>query len=224
VRGGRPGSDVTATDLVRLEQVLLPSSGMAQPPEGYTTLQEVTREIAFESGWSEGRSERIRDLFDALAPEWASRGGPDRALPLQDALDRGGLPDGGLCVEAGSGTSTHTPALAAHFGRVISFDLSAGMLAHAAPGLSVLMRADSAALPFRAGSVPVIVCVNMFLFPAEVDRVLTEDGALVFASTGGQFTPIYLSAEDVLAALPGSWSGVSSIAGHGTWTVARRSE
>jgi SAM-dependent methyltransferase len=214
---------MTATDLVRLEQILDPSVERQQPPEGYETLQEVTREIAFDNGWSEGRSERVRQLFDGLAPEWASRGGPDRALPLQDALERGGLPAGGLCVEAGSGTSTHTPALAAHFDRVISFDLSAGMLAHAVPELSVLMRADSAALPFRVGSVPVIVCVNMFLFPAEVARALTDDGAVVFVSTGGQFTPIYLSAEDVLAALPGSWSGVTSVAGHGTWTVARRS-
>lgn len=214
-----------ASTLHVLEQVLLPSAAeRPTPPDGYQSLQEVTHEIAFEGGWSAGRAERIRQLFDGLAPEWGSRGGPDRALPLQDALDRGGILAGSpLCVEAGSGTGTHTPALAAHFGTVVSFDLSSEMLAHTPDGLAKMVRADAASLPFRAGSVPVIVCVNIFLFPAEIDRALSADGAVVFVSTSGPFTPIYLGADDVLAALPGDWSGVASVAGYGTWTVARRS-
>lgn len=210
--------------LQRLDQIVQPSTATPQPPtDGFETLQEVTREIAFEGGWSQGRADRIRQLFDALAPDWHTRGGPDRLLPLQDALERGGVPLGGTCIEAGSGVGLQTPTLAGKFAKVISFDLSATMLAFTPAGSATLVQADSAWLPFRDGAVEVLVCVNMFLFPSEHARVVSPGGAIVFASTGGAFTPIYLSPEDVLEALPGEWDGVTSVAGRGTWTVARRS-
>jgi hypothetical protein len=209
--------------LRRLDAVVLPSAEEPRPPDGFQTLQEVTHEVAFEGGWSPGRAERIRQLFDGLAPDWHNRGGPDRLRPLADALDRGGIAAGGHCVEAGSGVGLQTPTLTAKFSRVTSFDLSAEMLAHTPAGVAALVRADSAWLPFRGGGVDVLVCVNMFLFPDEYARVLSEAGALVFVSTMGASTPIYLTPEDVLAALPGTWEGVTSVAGYGIWTVARRS-
>jgi hypothetical protein len=35
-------------------------------------------------------------------------------------------------------------------------------------------------------------------------------------------TPIHLSPDDLLAGLPGAWTGVASQAGEGTWCVLRR--
>ena len=57
---------------------------------------------------------------------------------------------------------------------------------------------------------------------AEVDRVLSRDGSLVWVNSSGEQTPIFLDAEDVLRALPGKWTGISSRAGEGTWCVLRR--
>jgi len=67
-----------------------------------------------------------------------------------------------------------------------------------------------------------VVLVNAFLFPAEVDRILARDGALVWVNSSGAQTPIFLAAEDLLAALPGQWTGTASQAGEGTWCVLRK--
>ena len=63
--------------------------------------------------------------------------------------------------------------------------------------------------------------INAFLFAGEVDRVLAPGGVVVWVSVVGADTPIYLSADDVGAALPGDWAGVWSEAANGTWAVLR---
>jgi SAM-dependent methyltransferase len=191
-------------------------------PSEYEEMQRLTRSIAFEGGWSPERAERIRQLFDGLAPELHTRGGPERGAPLRDALLRGGAAEGGRALEIGSGTGLHTPALAAHFQEVISLDFAPEMLALSPRDVARLVRADAAFLPLRDNSVYAVVCVNAFLFPAEYERVLAPGGVLIFASTYGDETPIYLAPAEVLEALPGSWHGVTSQACWGTWTVARR--
>ena len=67
-----------------------------------------------------------------------------------------------------------------------------------------------------------IVLINAFLFPAEVARVLAPGGAIVWVNSSGERTPIYLSPEDLLKALPGEWTGIASRAGEGHWCVLRR--
>ena len=52
--------------------------------------------------------------------------------------------------------------------------------------------------------------------------VLGADGVLLWVSTNGDQTPIYLPPADVLSALPGRWEGVTAEAGWGTWLTARR--
>ena len=64
--------------------------------------------------------------------------------------------------------------------------------------------------------------INMFLFPTEISRVLTDDGVVLWVSTNGEQTPIYLPPADVLRALPGTWEGITSEAGWGTWLTALR--
>ena len=167
------------------------------------------------------RADEVSTLFDSLASTWKDRDGPERHDSLLDALDRGGPFPRGPCIEVGSGAGLATPVLRSAFDIVIAFDLSREMLAIADPG-SPRVRADSSSLPIRSRSVAVVALVNMFLFPAEVDRVLAPGGALLWANTLGDATPIYLPATDVLRALPGVWDGVSANAGWGTWLVARR--
>ena len=104
---------------------------------------------------------------------------------------------------------------------VVSLDLSKEMVSLAArDGLRA--EADASVLPVRSGSVSVVALVNMFLFPAEVARVLTDEGVVLWVSTNGDATPIYLSPAEVLEALPGAWHGTSAQAGWGTWLTARR--
>ena len=195
-----------------------PDVGGAESP-----IRKVTRQVAFErDAWTGERAEKVQALFDDLAPTWDERPGVGELEALVDALERGGPFPVGPCLEVGSGTGQATPVLASRFSPVVALDLSPLMLARAGPGPGWRVRADGARLPVPSGRAAVVVLVNMFLFPAEVDRVLAPAGALVWVNTLGEATPIHLSAPEVAAALPGAWEGVASDAGWGTWAVLRR--
>ncbi len=197
-------------------------------PDDYLTMQQVTEEIAFErDGWGAERRHKVTELFDALAPEWHTRGGEDRLRPTRDALARGGVPDGGLAVEIGSGTGIQTQPLLEKFEHVVSVDLSAGMLSLAPRRERVsLMRADACELPLSPGSADAIVCVNAYLFPTEYARVLRPHGRVVFVSTSGAQTPIYLPPEKVVSAVEnvfGEVHAISSAYEWSVWTIVTRS-
>ena len=126
-----------------------------------------------------------------------------------------------MCLEVGAGTGNATGDLRAALDLVLSIDLSRHMLS-LATRMGPQVQADASCLPVRTASVSVVALVNMFLFPAEVARVLAVDGVLLWVSTNGEATPIYLSPAEVLESLPGTWDGVSADAGWGTWLSARR--
>jgi SAM-dependent methyltransferase len=185
-------------------------------------MRVVTRQVAFEpGGWTPERAAKVAALFDGLAAEWHTRHQPERQAPLVDALERGRVA-GGRCAELGSGDGYATPVLAERFDAVVAVDLSLEMLRRAPADVGARVRADAARLPLPDASVDAVVLVNALLFPAEVDRVLRPDGALVWVCSLGDRTPIYLPAADVERALPGRWDGVASAAGAGTWAVLRR--
>jgi SAM-dependent methyltransferase len=196
----------------------------AGPDHAQHPMRNVTRQIAFEpGGWTAERRAKVAELFDGLAPGWKSHlDDPQRTAPLSDAYERGGIPGGGLCVEVASGDGQNTAFLASHHDRVLCADLSMEMLRHAPTDVGHRLRADAGDLPLRPASVDVAVLVNAFLFPAELDRVLAPDGVLVWVNTAGDLTPIHLTTDDVLRALPGTWDGVDAEAGWGTWAVLRR--
>jgi SAM-dependent methyltransferase len=181
-------------------------------------------------GWDADARAEVAGLFDRLAPEWHTRVSPQREAVVVDALDRGlpavaGRSEGrrpGTAVEVGSGIGTYSALLAERFERVVAVDLSAEMLRLAAGEPAVRVLADSAALPLADGAADALVLVNMLLFPDEVDRVLAADGCVVWANSSGESTPIHLPPEDVIAALPGAWTGIASRAGVGLWAVVRR--
>lgn len=205
----------------RLERVVAAPPGRPTLEPDRRPIREVTRQVAFDPGaWTPERAARVVELFDGLAPDWNSRAGV-RTEAVADALARGGPFPPGPVLEIGSGTGVATPLVAAALGQVVSVDLSPGMLA-LAPHLTPQVRADAAVLPFPAGAAAVVVLVNMFLFPAEVDRVLRPDGVVVWVNTLGDETPIHLPAGDVVAALPGAWDAVTADAGWGTWATVRR--
>lgn len=212
--------------VVHLEAIPTKAPKPERSPDDYLPMQQVTRSIAFEpDGWEGERKEKIRQLFDEMAPQWHSRGGEERLKPTIDALERCSV-SGGVALEVGSGTGIQTVALLEHFDFVVSLDLSAEMLALTPRRARVtLIRGDASALPMADESLDAIVCVNAYLFPAEYARVLKPAGRVVFVSTSGEQTPIYLPPEEVDAALAAALGAVTTTTarcGWGIWSVVTR--
>jgi SAM-dependent methyltransferase len=176
-------------------------------------------------GWTNELRSEVAVFFDDLATEWHTRATPERLAVVTDALTRGLDPldvPRRLAVEIGSGIGTYSKLIAQRFPAALAVDLSLAMLQRAPAGPARRVQADGGTLPLRDASASAVCLVNAFLFPAEVDRVLSPDGALVWVNMSGEYTPIYLSVEDLVAQLPGAWTGVASGAGEGTWCVLRR--
>lgn len=201
-----PDAEGTVTDL--------PVFGSVSP------MREVTETVAFDAAWDFSRREKVRELFDGMAAEWSSRSTPEREASILDALDRGGLA-GDTVIELGSGTGLGTGHLIERFDVVVALDLSMAMLHHQ-PDLAPKVQADASVLPFRDDAADLLVLVNMLLFPAEVDRVLRPGGGLLWINTLGHETPIHLSPEAVVDALPGSWTATAGRAGSGLWAAVQR--
>ena len=176
-------------------------------------------------GWTTELREQVGDFFDGLANEWHTRSSPERTAVVMDALSRGlGALDvpAGTVVEVGSGIGAYSDLLAERFTTVVAIDLSLAMLTLAPTRPAHRVQADGARLPLRDSFAVAIVLINAFLFPEEVERVLSPTGALVWVNTSGEQTPIYLSVDDVVAKLPGEWTGTASRAGEGHWCVLTR--
>ena len=208
--------------MIELPRVIPDQPGRPHWGDAARPMRELTRAIAAGGdAWSPNRRAQIGALFDSLAAGWRDRDVPERHDALADALTRGGPFPSGWCAEVGSGTGNATGDLQQAFEDVVSLDLSREMLRLASlTGRQI--QSDAAALPLRSGSVAVVALINMFLFPAEIARVLADDGVVVWVSTNGEQTPIYLPPTEVLNALPGTWDGTTSQAGWGTWLTARR--
>lgn len=187
-------------------------------------MRKLTRQVAFDGAWDSTRAGKVAELFDSMAAEWsATHVDPTKAAPINDALERGMAAAGGRWLELGSGTGAGTRVLSGRVGSLVAFDLAAEMLAHAPGELAPRVRGDASTLPFGDNAFDSVLMVNMLLFPGEVDRVLAPGGTLLWVNTLGDQTPIHLPPVDVMAALPGSWEGVTANAGTGLWAALRRS-
>ena len=176
-------------------------------------------------GWTGELRNEVETYFDGLAGEWNTRTSPQRTAIVMDAVTRGFdavRPPRGLAVEVGSGTGAYSHLLAERFAPVVAIDLSLAMLQLAPSAPARRVQGDGARLPLVDASTAAIVLINAFLFPDEVERVLAANGVVVWVNSSGEYTPIYLSVDDLVAALPGEWTGVSSRAGEGHWCVLRR--
>jgi SAM-dependent methyltransferase len=200
------------------------SSGMGTPDH---PMRIATRRAAGldAGGWTAELRDQVENFFDDLAKEWHTRTSPGRIAVVMDALSRGldaiDLP-AGIAVEVGCGIGTYSNLLAVRFATVVAVDLSLPMLKLAPRGPAHRVQADGARLPLHDSCAAAIVLINAFLFPKEVERVLSPGGALVWVNSSGEQTPIYLSVEELVAQLPGEWTGTSSRAGEGHWCVLTR--
>jgi hypothetical protein len=109
---------------------------------------------------------------------------------------------------------------------VLCIEVAPEMLAHTPNGLGTLLLADASRLPCRDHCFDAIVCVNAPLFAPEYCRSLAPEGAIIFVSTRGAQTPIFLAPADVVAVLSdlgdATFAATTARAGEGIWSVARR--
>ena len=208
--------------LVELMRVIPDRPGRPDLGELARRMRDLTLAIATDdSTWTKERAAEVSGFFDSMASGWRGRDAPERHEALADGLARGGPFPTGWCVEIGSGTGNATHDLRTAFPEVMSTDISFEML-RLAPFADRRVQADASVLPLRRASVSVVALINVFLFPHEIARVLTDDGVVLWVSTNGDATPIYLSPTEVVDALPGTWHGITAQAGWGTWLTARR--
>ena len=75
-------------------------------------IRQLTRAAAFGGEWTADTADRVTEIFDSLAPEWATRQvDAAKAAPLLDAIERGGVPTDVRWIELGSGTGAGCLAL-----------------------------------------------------------------------------------------------------------------
>ena len=205
----------------------LPDSSDYVEPPGFAgvdhPMRKVTREVAFDGQWTPERAAKVAELFNSMASEWAARHRDGaRISPVADALERGSVDHLPQWLELGSGTGAGTSVIAHRVDFLVCCDLAREMLLNAPADLAPQVQADASRLPFAADAFAAVLMVNMILFPGEVDRVLAPRGKIVWVNTMGDQTPIHLSPDDVAAALPGKWRGVTARAGSGFWAVFER--
>ncbi len=147
-------------------------------------MRKVTRQVAFERGWSADRARKVADLFDGMAAEWDEpRSGLVRTAPIRDASTRGGMMLAGRWLELGAGTGVATrilaPAVSEAGGSLIAADLALEMLRRSPARAAPLVQGDASSLPFADGVFDGVALINMLLFPDEVTRMVTAgpDGA-----------------------------------------------
>lgn len=173
------------------------------------------------ASWDDAQRREVAAFFDALAPEWHTRSGPGRDLPVLDAFARGVPADlAGPVAEVGSGTGLCSATVAGRFTPALAVEIAPEMLRLAPAGPAHRVLADGARLPVADGSLAAVVLMNAFLFGPECARVLRPGGVVVWVNSRGAETPIHLPAEAVVAALPGTWEATASEADTGTWCVA----
>ena len=190
-------------------------------------MRDITRDVAYKKLWNFDLAEEVKKLFDEKALEWSStRNIPARGIPVLDALERGEV-YGKRVVDLGAGTGLATQILVNNFESVVALDISKEMIKNSVTPETPQVCADGDCLPFASNSIDAFLVMNMILFPNEIERCLRDEGFLVWISSRGPETPIYLPPEEVIELMSvnseASWFGVSAYALEGSWLVARRS-
>jgi ubiquinone/menaquinone biosynthesis C-methylase UbiE len=146
---------------------------------------------------------RVRTTFDAIAPTWETRIGPDHVAALELALDQLAQPPG-RALDLGTGTGVAAQAVARRFGsaEVVGVDLAPAMVAEAERKLPEELAGrvrfetgDAAALRFPDGAFELVTLANMIPFFDELARVTADGGAIVLSFSRGASTPIYVPRE-----------------------------
>lgn len=187
-------------------------------------LEHLIEQPGAEEAWGE-----LRGIYDRQADTWTqwAETVPDYVAPVAEGLRH--CPPVPWAVELCCGTGQATPLLAAFAPRLLALDASFAMLAEGIGGPSPVpgarpVAADVRALPFADGSVPLLAALNGVPCVREFDRVLAPGGHVLWCTSFGAGTPLYVEPRRLADLFGPGWTGVTGRAGNGEWTVLYRED
>jgi ubiquinone/menaquinone biosynthesis C-methylase UbiE len=138
-------------------------------------------------------------MFDAIAPSWETRIGPQHVAALELALAELDPPSRALDLGTGTGVAAKTVAARFPDVEVAAVDLSPRMVVEAEARLPADLAGrvgfevgDASALRFADGTFELVTLANMIPFFDELARVTAPGGTLVVSFSRGRETPIYV--------------------------------
>jgi SAM-dependent methyltransferase len=178
-------------------------------------LDAVLRDDADESAWR-----ALAGAYDAMAAEWTDWvATQDWYLsPLQAGLAH--VTAVGPVVEVGCGTGQAVGVLSQHATQVFETDVNLSMLLRSPSSSGVCyVAADVRRMPFRTGSVSLVVGLNAVPYVGEFRRILGGAGQVLWCSSFGDRTPLYVSPETLQRLFGPAWTADAGRAGHGEWVL-----
>jgi SAM-dependent methyltransferase len=182
-------------------------------------LERVLRNPHDEAAW-----DQLFEYYDESAEGWDdwTDAQPWYVAPVEAGLSHAKPAD--LAVEVSCGSGQATALLDAYSPLVIATDTSLHMLAEAPHSLPHTRYAsvDVRRMPLHTGTVPLLVGLNAIPHTAEFARVLAPAGQLLWCTSFGAGTPLYVDPERFLELFGTGWSGEAGRAGHGEWLLLTR--
>jgi SAM-dependent methyltransferase len=161
--------------------------------------------------------------YEGMASEWQAWVSTQSHYldPVADALARIGKID--HAVEIGSGTGEATRLVGAQARLVAAIDASPAMVSRAPelPNVRWLVG-DVRSLPVDSGWADLVVGLNAVPSFREIDRVCAPAGRVLWASSFGPETPLYIEPERFVGLLGPEWGGIARRVGFGEWCIAER--
>jgi SAM-dependent methyltransferase len=183
-----------------------------------SALRRVLDDPADDGAW-----DFLAESYAEMAAEW-----PEwlRTQPWHNTPVRVGARharDVAWACEVGCGTGDATVVLADLGARIVATDVNKEMisLAPSRPTVDYVIS-DVRRLPLRDGSVPLLVGLNAVPHIGEFNRVIAGDGQLLWCTSFGAGTPLYVEPEELLRLLGPGWAGEAGRAGHGEWMLLTR--
>lgn len=157
--------------------------------------------------------------YERQAAEWSAwaETQPAYLRSVVEGLEH--CPRSGLTLEVGAGTGQATELLSQVCERVVTSDLNLAMMALTPPGPAPRLVCDVRRLPIRDASVDLVVGLNAVPHLGEFVRVLRPGGRILWCSSFGPHTPLYVEPDRLLAQLDPTWRGIAGRAGSGDWFV-----
>ncbi len=179
-------------------------------------LERILKDPFDDAAWAD-----LVRTYDEMAPEWTDWAKDQHWYAAPVSVGLAHIRPVPWIVEVGCGTGQATLVLSKAGPPVLATDVNESMLT-GAPCLpqTHYLAADVRRLPFRDGSVPLLVGLNGVPHLHEFTRVLAPGGQLLWCTSFGAGTPLYVHPDRLADMLGPEWTTRAGRAGHGEWLLA----